>query len=106
MAGHSRTRRHWPARDTILFGSGLLGVMYETVVEKADRPVLLLLLAAMMGLPVVLRADETGLGKLTKNLRERDSEGDEGVRSGIDGGRASDPAILPPAPRPSTEQEG
>lgn len=46
-------------RDGILFTSGLAGVFYETVFTKADRPTLLLLFAAMMGLPAFLRTDET-----------------------------------------------
>lgn len=45
-------------RDTILFCAGLLGVLYQTVVEHADRPVLLALFGAMMGLPVFLGRDE------------------------------------------------
>lgn len=48
--------RGW--RDTVLFFSGLTGVFYETVYSKADRPTLLLLFAAMMGLPAFLRTDE------------------------------------------------
>jgi hypothetical protein len=49
--------RQW--RDPILFFGGLAGVMHETVVQTAgERPTLLLLFAAMMGLPAFLRADE------------------------------------------------
>lgn len=48
--------RGW--RDTVLFFAGLGGVFYETVYSKADRPTLLLLFAAMMGLPAFLRTDE------------------------------------------------
>jgi hypothetical protein len=46
-------------RDGTLFLAGLAGVFYETVFTKADRPTLLLLFAAMMGLPAFLRTDET-----------------------------------------------
>ena len=46
------------ARTTVLFGAGLVGVAYETLVSQADRPTLLILFAAMMGLPLFLRADE------------------------------------------------
>jgi len=45
-------------RDAMLFLGGLAGVAYETVVVQADRPTLLLLFAAMMGLPAFLRTDE------------------------------------------------
>jgi hypothetical protein len=59
--------KSWPAyRDVILFFAGLSGVAYETVGEHADRPTLLLLFGAMMGLPAFLRADE----------RRRDSDDD------------------------------
>jgi len=42
-------------RDAILFVSGLLGVIHETLSEPQPRPELLLLFAAMMGLPAFLR---------------------------------------------------
>lgn len=45
-------------RDGLLFAGGLIGVFHETVFTKADRPTLLLLFAAMMGLPAFLRTDE------------------------------------------------
>ena len=45
-------------RDPILFLSGLAGVMHETLLARTERPTLLLLFAAMMGLPAFLRADE------------------------------------------------
>jgi hypothetical protein len=48
------------ARDTILFVSGLAGVAYETLSGKPPNPTLLLLFAAMMGLPAFLRKDENG----------------------------------------------
>lgn len=49
----------WPLiRDILLFCGGLAGVAYETLASQADRPTLLLLFAAMMGLPAFLRADE------------------------------------------------
>jgi hypothetical protein len=46
------------SRDTILFTVGLLGIAYETLIDKADRPTLLILFAAMVGLPAFLRTDE------------------------------------------------
>lgn len=53
-------KRQWPriTRDTILFASGMIGVFYETVFTKGDRPSLLFLFGAMMGLPAFLRSDE------------------------------------------------
>lgn len=44
-------------RDTTLFVMGLLGVIHETLVGEADRPTLLLVFVAMMGLPAFLSAD-------------------------------------------------
>lgn len=45
-------------RDAILFFGGFLGVAYETLGEQVDRPSLLIVFAAMMGLPAFLRRDE------------------------------------------------
>jgi hypothetical protein len=42
-------------RDGALFGVGLLGVIHETYWTDFDRPGLLVLFAAMMGLPAFLR---------------------------------------------------
>jgi intracellular septation protein A len=51
---------HWPvARDALLFFGGLTGVIHETVFTSLERPALLILFAAMMGLPAFLRTDET-----------------------------------------------
>ena len=46
------------ARDILLFSGGMAGVFHETVVSQTERPTLLLMFAAMMGLPAFLRADE------------------------------------------------
>lgn len=46
------------ARDTVLFVVGLLGVAHETLIGKADRPTLLLLFAAMIGLPAFISKDK------------------------------------------------
>jgi hypothetical protein len=43
-------------RNVVLFFGGLAGVAYQTLFVNADRPTLLLLYAAMMGLPVFLSA--------------------------------------------------
>lgn len=50
----------WPrvSRDTIMLMGGLAGTAHETLVRQAERPYLLALFAAMMGLPALLRADE------------------------------------------------
>lgn len=61
-----RERRARVTRDSVLFASGLAGVFYETVFDKADRPTLLLLFGAMMGLPAFLRSDEQVRSKVTK----------------------------------------
>ncbi len=57
----TRTKRlrisHIP-RDSVLFFTGIAGVIYETVFTDDDRVQLLLLFGAMMGLPAFLRADE------------------------------------------------
>lgn len=56
--------RIWPlVRDITLFFSGLAGVAHEALSAKAERPTLLLLFAAMLGLPAFLRADEKRNGK-------------------------------------------
>lgn len=50
---------NWPTvRDVILFFAGLAGVFHETAIADVERPTLLLLFAAMMGLPAFLRQDE------------------------------------------------
>ena len=45
-------------RNTVLFVVGLLGVGHETVINNTDRPTLLLLFAAMIGLPAFIGKDE------------------------------------------------
>lgn len=47
-------------RDTVLFVVGLLGVAHETLIAHAERPTLLLLFGAMIGLPTFLGKDEKG----------------------------------------------
>lgn len=50
---------NWPTiRNITLFVGGLAGVLHETVVSTAERPTLLILFAAMMGLPAFLQADQ------------------------------------------------
>lgn len=46
----------WPyLRDIVLFIGGLIGVMHETVFAATERPTLLILFAAMLGLPAFLQ---------------------------------------------------
>lgn len=45
-------------RNTVLLIVGLLGVAHETLVNNTDRPTLLLLFAAMIGLPAFINQDE------------------------------------------------
>lgn len=45
-------------RDCALFLGGLAGVAFETLVTEGERPTLLILFAAMMGLPAFIRSDE------------------------------------------------
>lgn len=48
-------------RDAVLFVVGLLGITHETLITRAgERPTLLLLFGAMVGLPLFLRADDRG----------------------------------------------
>lgn len=48
--------KQWPNfRDIVLFVVGLGGVLHETVLTASERPTLLILFAAMMGLPAFLR---------------------------------------------------
>jgi hypothetical protein len=45
-------------RDLVLFTFGLAGIAYETVVVHVDRPSLLFVFGACIGLPAFLHADE------------------------------------------------
>lgn len=49
----------WPQiRDVGLFLFGIAGVVHETVLSHGERPTLLILFAAMMGLPAFLRPQD------------------------------------------------
>lgn len=51
--------KNWPLiRDLILFFGGLAGVAHETFTSSPPDSTLLLVFAAMMGLPAFLRQDE------------------------------------------------
>lgn len=44
------------SRDIVLFSTGLAGILHEVFVHRGEeRPSLLIVLAAMMGLPIYLR---------------------------------------------------
>lgn len=45
-------------QKSVLFVVGLLGVAHETLIGESERPTLLLLFAAMVGLPAFLAKDE------------------------------------------------
>jgi hypothetical protein len=49
-------------RDSILFVGGLAGIVYQTLFAPAVSEALLVVFAAMVGLPVFLRRDESGKG--------------------------------------------
>ena len=53
-----RSRSIRLSRDGILFFVGLAGIIYETLAQGGDRPTLLVLFGAMVGLPAFLRTDE------------------------------------------------
>jgi hypothetical protein len=49
----------WPIlRDVSLFLGGMAGVLHETLLSHSERPTLLILFAAMMGLPAFLQGGE------------------------------------------------
>lgn len=68
MNPNGATRRRRVTRDGVLFAAGLAGVAYETLHSGGDRPTLLLLFAAMMGLPAFLQKDD----KRTENGGDHD----------------------------------
>ena len=45
-------------RTVVLFVGGLAGIAHQTLVENTDRPTLIVLFAAMIGLPAFLGKDE------------------------------------------------
>lgn len=67
-------------RDGVLFVVGVLGIAHETLIAQTDRPTLLLLFAAMVGLPAFLNKDEK------RQEQDKDKE---------DGGDRREPADRP-----------
>lgn len=57
-------------RDVLLFAAGLAGVIHETLVEGAERPTLLLLFAAMLGLPAFIRADDRAESRADRKRKD------------------------------------
>jgi uncharacterized membrane protein YobD (UPF0266 family) len=53
-----RRRFRLLSRDTVIFTLGVLVIVYETVFDHADKPTLIVLAAAMIGLPAFLHQDE------------------------------------------------
>jgi hypothetical protein len=60
---HKRRLRF--SRDGIMFLLGIAGIIYETIADNGDKPTLLVLFGAMIGLPAFLHADSS-LQKDTK----------------------------------------
>jgi hypothetical protein len=52
--------RRWPhiTRDTVLFVVGMAGIIHEMALTNVDRPYLLVLFGAMVGLPVFIRSTD------------------------------------------------
>lgn len=49
----------WPwIRSVLIFSTGLIGFLHEVLTVGVERPTLLLVLAAMMGVPIAFKADE------------------------------------------------
>jgi len=63
MKRRANGTRRWGrlSRDTLLFLIGLLGIVHETLLTSGpERPTLLLIFAAFMGLPLALGVDRKG----------------------------------------------
>lgn len=56
-----------PCRDITLFVIGIAGIIHETAFTGVDRPGLLVLFGAMVGLPAFLRTDERSKTKRNGN---------------------------------------
>ncbi len=57
-------------RDALMFTIGAIGFFHELIVSQAERPFILALSGALMGLPFVLSAD----GKLKQSQKEQAEE--------------------------------
>ena len=63
-------------RRGVLFLGGLVGVAYVTLIDTTDRPTLLILFAAMMGLPLFLETDERIKHRSTSDSPEEEDSND------------------------------
>lgn len=57
-------------RDVVLFVMGAAGIVHETVFTRQERPVLIILFAAMVGLTGVIRSTEIGASSDRQENRE------------------------------------
>ena len=64
-------------RDGVLFFAGLTGIAHETLIAKMDRPTLLLLFGAMIGLPAFLNKDEKNQAKEEKENAKSEGGSDD-----------------------------
>jgi hypothetical protein len=56
-----KNKRRWRwrlTRDALIFYTGWLGILHQTLIANTDRNSLLILFGAMIGLPTALRLDE------------------------------------------------
>ena len=60
-------------RELALFAVAIGGVIYETVIVHVDRPYLLGLFGAMLGIPAVTQRDR----ELKRKRRQHDDQGDD-----------------------------
>lgn len=74
-------------RDLVLFLAGLGGVAHETFNTTVERPILLGVFCLMMGLPVVLNADERR--QFFSWLQEKNKNGN-GKKNGSTSGQGDD----------------
>lgn len=57
----AREKRRWKirlTRDAIIFYTGWLGILHQTLLEDNDRVSLLVLFGTMIGVPAALHVDE------------------------------------------------
>lgn len=60
----------WVNRSTLMFTLGAIGFLHELVVSQVERPFLLALCGALMGLPFVLAAD----GKMRQSKEQEEGD--------------------------------
>lgn len=97
-------------RDSVLFLSGLGGIVHETFFTSLDRPDLLVLFMAMVGLPAFLRQDEYRRFRNTLPGHERPLDVEEGMgypgqNSGQVSGQASGSGWGPNRRRPKGDDD-